>query len=430
MPQLLIRVLEQAADSPLQWYVLDENKQTRSSGNGRILALKQLLMGEGSWLENPSNVIVMLPAESFLFLNCSVPGRSSGQIRKALPFVVEEYLASDIDRVHIAHGPIQRGKKVPCLAIDKSLLEDWRHRFEEIGLKVGSMFPETLLLKRESGHIVLLFEETRALLASEDHLLGVEKELLPMALTSLLQTRSGDESEPVQIAQDETYETLEIELINGDLSAIQKSELESLTTRQIEWHNTVLEESTSEWLLRHWQQSPPSWNLLQGSYAPPKSRNEGWDRWRTAATLLLGWLVLLLGAEAAKGFWADYRADQLSEESVALYRDYFPQDQKVSANTVKRLMQAHLGQAGIEGQGFLAILGQVAPILKAQGATLRSLNYNDVREELSAEVSVPGFQNLDTLEQALKQAGLGVEISSAEQQQDLVSARLRLKGAL
>ena len=41
-------------------------------------------------------------SEQVLMLSCSVPGRNSGQIRQALPYALEEHVATDIETMHIA----------------------------------------------------------------------------------------------------------------------------------------------------------------------------------------------------------------------------------------------------------------------------------------------------------------------------------------
>jgi len=433
MSLLFLRISQSPTGAELlEWFVVDNHTTIRNSGRGTFEDLGQLLAGKGDWIGDSADIVVILPGQSTLLVRCRVPGRSAAQIRKALPFVMEEFLATDIDQVHIAHDVIQRGKSITCAAIEKSQLEHWRARLEQIGLVPGTLVPETLLIKpHQSDTIEILFDEDRALLASEDQFSALETDLIPTALTSLVQvapetSESESQSRPA-IAQ-ETL--LTIELINGELTTLQRSELESLSHRRLEWHTVKLEKGIAEWLLQRWLDDPPALNLLQGDYAPPTRQNQHWERWRSVLPLLFAWLAILLAAQGAKGLWADYQADKLSQRSVELYRQLFPQDRKVSAATVKRQMQAHLGQASASESGFLALLGQLAPTLAAQSAQLRSLSYNESRGELSAEVSVSGFEQLDTLEQALKRdSGLRVEISSAEQGQNGVTARLRVKEA-
>ncbi len=61
-------------------------------------------------------------------------------------------------------------------------------------------------------------------------------------------------------------------------------------------------------------------------------------------------------------------------------------------------------------------------------AQLRSVTFNDGRAELGAEVAVSGFDALEALKAAWSRDGVSVEISSAEQQDQQVHARIRLRG--
>ena len=59
---------------------------------------------------------------------------------------------------------------------------------------------------------------------------------------------------------------------------------------------------------------------------------------------------------------------------------------------------------------------------------LRSITLNDGRAALGAEVAVAGFEALETLKAAWSKEGVSVDVSSAEQQDQQVHARVRLKG--
>ena len=54
------------------------------------------------------------------------------------------------------------------------------------------------------------------------------------------------------------------------------------------------------------------------------------------------------------------------------------------------------------------------------------LSYTEDRGELAADLLIPGYEELDRLKQRLGTKGFGVEITSAEQQDKGVRARLRI----
>jgi type II secretory pathway component PulL len=168
-----------------------------------------------------------------------------------------------------------------------------------------------------------------------------------------------------------------------------------------------------------------SWiNLMTGAFAPRGQMFVG------AVAPLLCWRVSARGTGlmAARAFWAERRADALTTEAEALYREYFPNDRRVQ--DVYRQMAAHLGECTIDEFGALSLIGELAFVVTPEsGAQVRSLAFNGDRVELNAELAIPGFDRLDRIKTDLTNRGLAVEISSAEQQDQGVLARLRIRGA-
>jgi general secretion pathway protein L len=93
------------------------------------------------------------------------------------------------------------------------------------------------------------------------------------------------------------------------------------------------------------------------------------------------------------------------------------------------MMSERIGATEGENR-FLDMLAQLADGLQeAQQANLRNISYSDARTELSVDLSVADFPALERLRDRLADSGLGVDITSAEQQDDRIRARLRIRGA-
>ena len=174
---------------------------------------------------------------------------------------------------------------------------------------------------------------------------------------------------------------------------------------------------------------PPAINLLQGALAPPKQASGAWLRWRAVAALVGVWLLVLVASEAVRGVWASHRAAALTEQIESRYKTYFPNDRRIPGKDAYAQMNAHIGGRSTSESTFLSLLGHLANGLAANpGAQLRSITFNDGRAELGAEVAVAGFEALETLKAAWTKEGVSVDVSSAEQQDQQVHARIRLKG--
>jgi type II secretory pathway component PulL len=76
---------------------------------------------------------------------------------------------------------------------------------------------------------------------------------------------------------------------------------------------------------------------------------------------------------------------------------------------------------------FIDYLASLAAVLDAN-AVLNSLNYTEARGELAADLVLRGYEDVDRLTDRLEQAGVAVAITSVEQQDAGVRARIRLGG--
>src|SRR5690554_3520081 len=73
-------------------------------------------------------LIGLIPGDEALFCLADIPAKQSRFINQALPFVVEEQIAQDIDSVHLALGMhTQEGYRVA--AIDRDRMAQWLELF-------------------------------------------------------------------------------------------------------------------------------------------------------------------------------------------------------------------------------------------------------------------------------------------------------------
>jgi general secretion pathway protein L len=404
----------------LEWVLLDEAGNLLSRGLGDGSALASLLGTSAA--QDPDDVVVIVPGELCLWVRCEVPGRTIGQIRRALPFVVEEFLAGDVEGAHVAHGTIRRGAPVDCVVIDRAHLEGWLAGFKQLGLTPGHFVPAGALLSAAADRITVLFDAHSALIRTERQAVSVDADQAVYALSTAVSDVAGStDEEPAS-----NRPPLEIVTINGKIGDLDRAQVEQNAARPIRWTDEDTGLTTLQYLANAWRRQRVDINLLKGTFAPPRRRSAAWQRWRAVAVLAGAWVALATVAEAGRGLWASHRADGLEEETTALYRQYFPDDRRVT--DVERQMRQRLGSADNVGPGFLTLTGELGKALAAlPGAELQSVGFSDGRDELTADLTVPGFEALDALKSQLASMKLSTEITSAEQQDNGVRARLRVK---
>jgi general secretion pathway protein L len=413
--RLFIRIADVPGTDPtvlhaLEWLLVDQQGALVSQGSGDPSMLDRLV--DLKTVRDPDDVVLLVPTEHCLSIRCTVPGRTTGQIRRALPYVVEEYLADDIEAMHVAVGSVRRNAPVDVLLIERTMLQGWLASLASAGVVPGHALPEAALLPSTAGTVTLLFDGDRVMVRTPEQMVATELDTVKFVLESLA-TSSSEAG-------------LRIVCVNGQIPAVTRAEVAQSTEHPIEWVDTESDVTPLGYLAAAFPGDAGTINLLQGALAPPRTGGTNWVRWRSVAALLGVWLLVLVASETVSGLWATHKANLLATQVEALYREYFPNDQRVQ--DPYKQMVAHLGGRTEVRTSFLSLLGNLAAGLAANpGAQLRSISYNDGRAELGAEVAVGGFDALEALKAAWGREGVAVDITSAEQQDQQVHARIRLR---
>ena len=118
------------SDCVLHW-VVGQQDQIIAQGQATGPTLNQQLGALDPEALESANIVVVIPTEQVLLLSCQVPGRNSGQIRQALPYALEEYVAADIESMHIAAGSIKAGQTIHCALIGDEQMSRWKRWLAE-----------------------------------------------------------------------------------------------------------------------------------------------------------------------------------------------------------------------------------------------------------------------------------------------------------
>lgn len=413
MPRLFLRVLSEAQPLPegegfdvgVEWLIKENDGSVRGSGVTDYRGLADVADPNVDWLSDPDNTVVILPSQFVLMVNCEVPGRSAAQIRRALPFAAEEFVASDIESMHIAHDTIKPGRPVLCNIVAHEVMTNWLACFNSLQVVPGYFVVDAEALPRGEGLASVLFEGDTALISSDSQAAAVDRSNLVFALNTLDVDR--------------------IVAVNGEINDIERGQLDGnpeIETLMASEHGTID-------LLADQFDSANCINLLQGEYRPVRRANPNATRWRGVAALAAVWLLLAFIGLVVQGWWASSEADRLQEDSFALYKTLFPREsQPVSIDQLRRRMSAKLGQKASDGEAS-AFVGLTAHFANAVGqdSRVQSLNYSGQREELTVEVMLASFEASESLKAKLQQAGIDAESTNLEREGDRVRSRMRLR---
>ena len=418
MPKLYLRVLsdakpipdEEGYDISLEWLITENDGSVRGHGRTDHRGLSDVADPNVEWLKDPDNTTVFIPSEFVLRVACDVPGRSQAQIRRALPFAVEEYIASDIETMHIAHGPIKAGEKIHCNLLSRDQIENWLNCFTSVGVHPGAFVADAEILEQDASVATLIFDNTSVLVNNAEQAAVIGRDTLAMALG-----------------------TLEIDRIislNGLPTDIELGQLEnSIDVEEV----PIGEAGILEYLAKQHRDGNPYVNLLQGEYRPIRPQSANATRWRSVAALAAVWVIVGFLSIVVQGWWASSEADRLEADSFAFYKETFPREsQPVSVDQLRRRMSSKLGQSvsgDNNGSGaFIDLAAHFSNVSKPNHEVL-SISYTEQRRELNIEVLLRNYDELDAYKSELSARGIEVETSSAEQEARGIRSRMRVRYA-
>lgn len=388
--RLIIRLGHDAA-SEASWAPAD--------ASGRLLGTTQRgPLSAAAGMARDRQVVALVPAEQLMLTEVSVPGLRGPRLRQAIPFALEDRLATDVDEVHCAIGPTLDDGMYQVAVVEHRVMQAWLDAFRDAGLSVAAIVPDCLALPWSGdGEVTIAITQDRALVRDgEARGFSCERDLLEAMLTGRVDaipaTRVG---------------TVDEAPVPAVLSATPV---------------TALHDGLLAWLAP--QAVAPPLDLLQGRYAPKQRRAAALGRWRLPAALAAAWLVLVVGT------WIiEYRAvaaehDRLQAEISDIFSSVITDEPMVDPRLqIERRLGGGAGDAEL-----LRLLAAVADgATRVDGIEITGLTYRP--GQLDVAVSARTVGGLDQLRDSVRAAGaVNAAIDSASSQGDEVEGRLQVRG--
>jgi general secretion pathway protein L len=403
------------ATSVIDWYLFGAADELERSGH---TLLGQLQAELGATFRD-GETLVLVPGTLVFLTSAHIPSRQVRQIKQALPYMVEELIADNIEDVHLAIPDFKPNEEqaLPVAVVQHHLLIDWLDQLYQHGIKPDLMCPDTLAMPwREHSFSFFAFHDR--IICRDGAFSG--QVLLREQFSGYLQLldRPVTDSELGVPLRHLVYCGADtVEAGQATLAAVQNAiDAEAALTEYTENAGEVMAASAV-------QQRHELLNLLQGGY---KVQGRGQQRqWgRIAAAAALG-VVLYSGFTAASGAWFAWQARQVEAQTFALYRQFFPQEKRVVSP--KKQMQAHLNGGSTNGVSPLPLLAKAALGLRGNGLQLDELHYRRQQNDLQLQLHTPTLEMLDQIKQQLNGVGLSVDINSAAQQGSSTVGRLNIR---
>lgn len=430
--QLVMRLksVEANASSAVEWMLFDTHSNLLHHDQSVISELAAHVQHHSE----DYDIHVLVPSDSGVLLKVSIPSQQMRQIKLALPFMVEELIAEEIENVHMAipkrldHSAGQGASHIDVGVVAHSILINWLDTLHSNDLSPTTICFDSLCLPHDGSDCSVMVEGGKILIRTGQYAglcsTMLDFELLFQSLQA--QWEAGNAS---------ALGRPRIRLITSQANAEDSAESSKLSSYLREFHSAYeikeeqFSESLNEILAGTWMGDPAhSMNLLQGGYQVKSMQGSGWQNWRLAASIAgIGFATYLL-LTIASGWYFSGQARALEQQSYSLYKQLFPNERRVVSP--KKQMQNHIRQQGGAGSGneFLRLLAQASDQFNGANSggklSVNKLRFDVGRGDLQFEIESESIEQLDTIKRVLADVGLEVDINSASELDDTVVSRL------
>jgi general secretion pathway protein L len=171
-------------------------------------------------------------------------------------------------------------------------------------------------------------------------------------------------------------------------------------------------------------------NLLQGRYGTKTDYRSQFRPWRTAALLLIGFIVVGMIAKGVDYYRLTQEAATLQAQFTEEYRQIRPGDTRELMDPVNAVRSIKQGLGATTGpQVFLPSLRQLSDAM-AQNSKARIETISYRAGVIDVRITSPDVATLDSIQKAVSASGrFQASIQSTDQVADEISSRLQIREA-
>ena len=405
MTETLVIRLRASEDAPASWLIVDANGAR--SGNVQSGPIADALA-----LSQGRRTVLVLPASDVTLARPDLPPvRGAARIAQAVPFALEEHLASELENLHFAVGHRDASSSaMPVAIVARATLERWQAMWDAAGIRPDAAYAESSLIPSAPNALVLVLDEGTLHVSRPD------------------QSAYALDAGSIQVAfdlalgeQTEAGEHVTFYVSTADYTA-NKETIEGLRARTATLQVKLLPDGTLPLLAAQVPVARPI-NLLQGAYAAPTSFSSQLQQWRLPAALAVATLVAFLGAQGFK-LWQLHKAEQqLDAQITQTFNQILPGQPIVDP---RAQIQGVLARAGGGSSALLPAMSLLAQaIAQAPATRVEAISYRAGVLEL--HLVAPNVEALDGIKQAMSRDGATVELQSANPRDQLVEGRLQVR---
>ena len=393
------------AGQPVRWLLVD------TVGN-RIGHVQQGSLGDAAAQAKGRRLITFVPAERVTLTVVEVPSRNQQKVLQAVPFMLEDRLAEDVESLHFALGQRDDTRQLVA-AIGRGHMQELMDSLSAAGLIPSRMIPDVCAVPSEPGTAMAVVEDGVALVRFPDGSgFGADSDLA----AQLLKRRIGAEgSEVARIA------------IHASLDDAEGFDALLTDVTQERVKQTLPDGRLA--LLAHSATGQRSLDLLQGDFKLQTSFQEHWRQWRLAAFLLLACVALGLMQQITSYVRLRHQAAALDAQVEQLFTQAMPGSRLQPGTEMEQMKQRLAALQGGNAAGSLLVLLDALGKGLNTNPSIQITGINYQSGSLQAQLQAADIGALDALKGALNgKDGISANLDSVNASGTQVTGRITLSG--
>ena len=357
-----------------------------------------------------NTVIIMLPGEEILSKSLTLPIKSNAKLKQAIPFALEDDIASDINDCHFAFKKSEIDESIIVNVINRKLFKNYLNQLKEINISPSFVVSENSCVSMTEDTINLIIEDAKAhgrCGFKEPYTLDI------MELTAIIKVLESNNINHLQISLSKNNDSL-IKQIRGLADTYKSVDTKILSKGAFQ-----------EFIKNYFVQDHI--NLLQGDFKPKIKFEKVFKPWRKSAALAIFLLLsLIINNVLTTNKLVNYEAD-LSAYFLNEYKYFYNSAPNVDdpvriVNSIKNGAQLNMNNS-IFLNGLNLISESVA---KENNVQLSSISFDDNRFNL--RVFTLTLTSLDSLITNINSNNsLNAIIQTTNQSDSKVESRIQIQ---
>ncbi len=411
---LFIRLGSHAHDT-IYWLVLGDASANEPEiiASGELQSADQL--SELTSKADHRQVQIFVPGCDVLLKSLTVPSKSSRAMRLAVPYMLEDSLAEEVEQLFFAYAELANdsdGNNCFTAIVAHKQMQQWLSWLADAEIETKSILPDVLAMPiNDDGWtaIALGNSNQQQVIVRQGLWQGfaLDASAWQLQCQVFAHQQEADEAEALELQA-----SIEIQAY----SPLAYSEQLAISAMPEELPLALMAQNQSSKLNR--------FNLLQGQYKIKESRSHAGQQWLWVAGVAMFALLLSLGNKSVQLWNLNAEQENVKQEIIASYKKAFPKTKRVRVSTIKSQLNRELALLGgvSDRQGFLAMLAKVQPAFaKVSALKPESLKFDGKRQELRIQAVAKDYQAFEQFSVALAAVNLTVKQGSQSNQGEQVT---------